>query len=58
MKFLVSWVSEWGVFVFNTFCLSFILFSPVLLIRIWIYKVPVPEDGSDLDPDPQHWFLP
>ena len=36
-----------------TFCLSFILFSPV-----WIRIHKVPEYGTNLgpDPDPQDWF--
>ena len=48
---------------FYTFCLNFILYSiymfrsgSVLGIRIRIHKSP--ENGSNTDPDPQHWAVP
>ena len=35
------------------FCLHFNLY-----LHVWIRIQEAPEYGSNMDPDPQHWFLP
>ena len=57
-RFIVSWVSEWWILVFNLktltsnlFCFYLYESGSVLGLQIRIHKVP--EYRSNLDPDPQ-----